>query len=73
VSVSYWEETTVDKKDSDHDERLLDLARRVLDGDAIGWEREGLDESEVCEGLKRLQRLVGRTDDTGVVGFFHRK
>ena len=42
------------------DERLLDLARRLLDGEAIDWAKVDVAESEVREGMKRLERIVGR-------------
>jgi serine/threonine protein kinase/Tfp pilus assembly protein PilF len=40
------------------DERLLDLARRMLGGEAVDWAREGIAESEVRRGLERLQLLL---------------
>jgi hypothetical protein len=50
---------------TDHDnDRLLDLARRLLDGEAIDWAAEGVEESEVLEGMKRPQQVVGLRDDT---------
>lgn len=45
---------------SGNDSRLLDLARRLLGGEAIDWETEGIAESEVREGVKRLEEIVGR-------------
>ena len=50
--------------DVSRDDRLLDLARRVLAGEAIDWEREAIAESEVREGMKQLQQRIGRRDDT---------
>jgi serine/threonine protein kinase len=47
---------------SANDDRLLELARRMLDGEAIDWEKEDVAESEVREGMKRLQQIVGHTD-----------
>ena len=48
--------------DSSHDDRLLELARRLLDGEAIDWAKEDVAESEVREGMKRLQQLIGHAD-----------
>ena len=48
--------------DSSHDDRLLELARRLLDGEAIDWAKEDVAESEVREGMKRLERIVGHAD-----------
>jgi len=48
--------------DSSRDDRLLELARRLLDGEAIDWAKEEVAESEVREGMKRLQKLLGRAD-----------
>jgi serine/threonine protein kinase len=45
------------------DKRLLDLARRLLAGEAIDWEKEGIAEAEVREGMKRLQRLLEKSGD----------
>ena len=47
---------------SANDARLLELARRLLSGEAIDWEREGIAESEVREGMKRLQFVIGKLD-----------
>ncbi|HEX6853019.1 MAG TPA: protein kinase, partial [Candidatus Polarisedimenticolaceae bacterium] len=49
---------------SARDDRLLDLARRLLDGEAIDWAAEGIEESEVREGLKRLQPMLRMADGT---------
>ena len=50
---------------TDHDsDCLVDLARRLLDGEAIDWAAAGVEESEVLEGMKRLQQVVGLRDDT---------
>ena len=49
---------------SDHDDRLLDLARRLLDGEAIDWDKENVSESEVREGMQRLERIIGRHGET---------
>ena len=38
------------------DSRLLDLARRLLDGEAIDWAQEGIAEAEVREGMKLTYR-----------------
>ena len=46
-----------------NDTRLLDLARRLLSGEAIDWAKEGVAESEVREGMKRLERIIGRRGD----------
>jgi eukaryotic-like serine/threonine-protein kinase len=45
-----------------HDDRLLDLARRLLDGEAIDWAKEDVAESDVREGMKRLERIIGRRE-----------
>ena len=42
------------------DDRVLELARRLLDGDAIDWAKEDVAESEVREGMKRLARVIGQ-------------
>ena len=47
---------------SGSDDRFLDLGGRLLDGESIDWEWEGIAESEVREGLKRLQKLLPRGD-----------
>ena len=49
---------------SSHDDRLIELARRLLDGEAIDWDKEGIAESEVREGMKRLERIIGRPGET---------
>ena len=33
---------------SSHDDRLIELARRLLDGEAIDWDKEGIAESDDC-------------------------
>ena len=43
-----------------NDDRLLELARRMLDGQAIDWAKENVAEAEVREGMKRLERIIGR-------------
>jgi hypothetical protein len=48
--------------ESSRDDRLLDLARRLLSGEAIDWDKEGIAESEVREGMKRLEQIVGHAD-----------
>jgi serine/threonine protein kinase len=48
------------RDDPAHDDRLLDLARRLLDGEAIDWEKEDVAESEVREGMKQLEKIIGR-------------
>ena len=45
---------------SSRDDRLLELARRLLDGEAIDWSKESVAESEVREGMKQLERIIGR-------------
>ena len=45
---------------SPRDDRLLELARRLLDGEAIDWAQEGVEEAEVREGMKQLERIIGR-------------
>ena len=50
--------------DSSHDDRLLDLARRLLDGEVIDWAKEDVAESEVREGMKQLERIIGRRNET---------
>jgi len=42
------------------DTRLLELARRLLSGEAIDWAKEGVAESEVREGMQRLARIIGQ-------------
>jgi hypothetical protein len=37
------------------DDRLRDLARRLLDREVIDWENVGVAESEVCEGTDLLR------------------
>jgi non-specific serine/threonine protein kinase/serine/threonine-protein kinase len=50
--------------DASRDDRLLHLARRLLDGEAIDWKNEAIAESEVREGLKKLQHVLGRETET---------
>jgi len=45
------------------EDRLVDLARRLLDGEAIDWAQEGIAEVEVREGMKRLQALLAKQAD----------
>jgi len=54
----------IGSRDSDHDDRLLDLARRMLDGEAIDWDKEGVEESEIREGMQRLARVIGQRGET---------
>ena len=50
--------------DSSRDSHLLDLARRLLSGEAIDWAKEGVLESEVREGMQRLARVIGKRGET---------
>ena len=50
--------------DSSRDSHLLDLARRLLSGEAIDWAKEGVLESEVREGMQRLARVIGKRGKT---------
>ena len=53
---------------SSRDDRLADLARRMLDGEAIDWEKEDVAKSEVREGMKRLERIIGRPGERTETG-----
>ncbi|HEX6851706.1 MAG TPA: serine/threonine-protein kinase, partial [Candidatus Polarisedimenticolaceae bacterium] len=44
------------------DELVLDLARCVLDGKALDWAAEWTEESEVLEGMERLEPLLRATN-----------
>ncbi|MBP1678975.1 MAG: serine/threonine protein kinase with repeat, partial [Bacteroidetes bacterium] len=49
--------------ETSRNDRLGDLARRLLDGEAIDWAAEGIEESEVREGMQRPQQVIGRRED----------
>jgi len=49
--------------ETSRNDRLVDLARRLLDGETIEWDKEGIAESEVREGMQRLQQVIGRRED----------
>jgi non-specific serine/threonine protein kinase/serine/threonine-protein kinase len=49
--------------ETSRNDRLVDLARRLLDGEAIDWDKEGVAESEVREEMQRLQHVIGRRED----------
>jgi serine/threonine protein kinase len=50
--------------DASRSDRLLDLARRLLSGEAIDWEKEGIAEEQVLDGMKHLQKILGRPEHT---------